>query len=202
MTSPRRVASAAILILAATIPAWAQSPPAVDASRLWLTGGGGFTTVLGDCRNCEGEPPYRHNGSLLVNAGVRINPQMDAGLEVHWVPGSDTEAGDRNRATSLLGVAQFRPWTRHGFFLKGGMGMGFVRNWIYSDGSEQVPPYSAKGLTLTYGAGWAFRRDRRVGVQFFAAQHVVTVGDLQASGFLAENVIANAWTLGASVVIR
>jgi len=158
--------------------------------------------VVGDCRNCPGEPVYRGAGSVLLNGGVRINAQMDAGVEVFWLPGTNEATGDRNRATLFMGVGQFRPWRGHGFFLKGGMGMGFVRNWVYDEETVSAPSYVAKGLAVTYGAGWAFRTERRVGLQIFASQHVVTIGDLTTSALVAENVIANTWTLGGSLVFR
>jgi len=43
---------------------------------------------------------------------------------------------------------------------------------------------------------------RRVGLQIFASQHVVTIGDLTTSALVAENVIANTCTLGGSLVFR
>jgi hypothetical protein len=204
----RLIALLAVLTMAGAAHAAAQvsqpaaAPAEQAASRAWVTAGGGWATVIGDCRNCEGEPRYRHGGSILVNGGARVNSQMDAGAEVFWLPGTNEVTGDRNRATLFLGVGQFRPWRRHGFFLKGGMGVGFVRNWVYDEASESAPSYLAKGLALSYGAGWAFRNERRVGFQLFASQHVVTIGDLTTSTFVAENVIANTWTLGGSLVFR
>ena len=205
----RTIAALTLLIAGVASSAAAQegapaAPSAPDpaVSRLWITAGAGWSTELGDCRNCEGESSYRHGGSILLNGGVRINPQMDAGAEAFWLPGSNEAAGDRNRATLFLGVGQYRPWLQHGFFLKGGMGMGFVRNWVYDEASDSTPSYVAKGLAVTYGAGWAFRVDRRIGFQVFASQHVITLGDLTTSTFVAENVIANIWTLGGSLVFR
>lgn len=180
-------------------PATAAAPPP-EQSRLWIVGGGGSTTVRGDCRECSHEGPYRHTGGVLLDAGVRVNDRMDGGVELFWVPGTSTE-GDRNRATFLVGIAQFRPWRSKGFFLKGGMGFAWVRNWIYEVG-EGPPPYTSKALGLTYGAGWAFRRAERVGLQVYGSQHVIALGDLETSAGRFENVVGNLWSIGAAVVIR
>jgi hypothetical protein len=211
MRSSRRplVVLVALFLAVGTVSAWAQpaTPSAVTPRETggrapWFTVGVGSTTVLGDCRNCEGESGYRHDVGVALTAGLRVDARVHAGAEVFWLAGADGATGDRNRATLVLGIGQFRPWARRGFFLKGGMGMGFVRNWVYDEASDDTPSYLARGLAVTYGAGWAFRPDRRVGFQVFASQHVVTIGDITTSRFVADNVIANTWTLGGSLVFR
>ena len=132
------------------------------ASNLWLTAGGAFATVRGDCQTCEEDFPYRHAGSVLVNVGYRVNDRMDVGGEVFWMP-VDTAEG-RIRTTHLDAVAQFRPWASQGFFLKGGAGMAFVRNWVDAIGPD---PINSKALSVVIGAGWAFRPAARVGLQVF-----------------------------------
>ena len=210
--SPRRALAlvvAAALACLVPLAARAQSSqdaakvapaPSTDPSRLWIVAGGGSTTVRGDCRDCSHESPYRHTGGVLLDAGVRVNNRMDGGVELFWVPGTSQD-GDRNRAGFLLGIAQFRPWGSGGFFLKGGMGFAWVRNWIYDVG-EGPPPYTSKALGLTYGAGWAFRRAERIGLQVYGSQHVIALGDLETRTARYENIVGNMWSIGAAVVIR
>ncbi|HEY6507899.1 MAG TPA: hypothetical protein VIY56_07785 [Vicinamibacterales bacterium] len=177
---------------------------AADQSRAWIVIGGTTTTLRGDCQEgcpAHGTGAYLHTGSVLGVAGFRITPQADAGLEVSWVP-SSTKDGQDFRATFLLATGQFRPWTSNGFFLRGGMGMVFVRNFVFGESQEEVPAITSKALGLTYGAGWAFWRDKRVGFELFGAQHMAALGDFQAGGVNNENVIANFWSLGAAIVIR
>jgi hypothetical protein len=187
------------------LTAWAQTsqdaPPVAppsEFSRLWIVAGGASTTVRGDCRECSHEGPYRHTGGVLLDAGVRVNDRMDGGVELFWVPGTSTE-GDRNRATFLLGIAQFRPWHSKGFFLKGGMGFAWVRNWIYEVGEGPPTPPRPR---LAYGAGWEFRRAERVGLEILGSQHVIALGDLETSTARYENIVGNMWSIGAAVVIR
>ena len=114
------------------------------------------------------------------------------------MPGPRGCNGDLIRATSILAIAEFRPWNSRGFFIKAGMGMSFVRN-IYDAAGE---PFVAKALGLTYGVGWTFRHGERAGVQVFGLQHVAALGDLITSTANFENVVANFWSVGAAFVIR
>src|SRR6188508_3810414 len=122
---------------------------------------------------------------------MRVNRQADAGVELSWVPAT-TALGEETRTTFILGATQIRPWASQGLFLNAGMGMAFVRNF----GFETVNPaatITSKALALTYGIGWTFRHDERLGLQIFGAQHMAAMGDFQSGGVTIENVIANYW---------
>ena len=79
-----------------------------------------------------------------------------------WVPAT-TKDGQDFRSTFLLATGQFRPMASNGFFLRGGMGMAFVRNFVF-DATGSVPPITSKALGLTYGAGWAFAPQQSCGL--------------------------------------
>ena len=190
---------------AQTIPP--AAPPAgvtpADQSRTWIVLGGTSTTLRGDCQEdcvAEGTGAYLHTGSVLAIVGFRVNRQMDAGVEVSWVPAT-SKAGDDIRSTFVLAAAEFKPWESRGFFLKAGMGMVFVRNFVY-DVTGNRPPITSKALGLTYGAGWTFRHTERLGLQLFGAQHVAALGDFQTGGITIQNVVGNFWSVGAAIVIR
>ena len=72
----------AIGVVLALAPAEASAQASSLPSRLWLTAGAGSATLHGDCQTCEGDYPYRHGSSVLVNAGYRVNTRMDVGGEV------------------------------------------------------------------------------------------------------------------------
>jgi hypothetical protein len=198
----RRLTRAAlILAIAIGVPvsAYAQDPA---PSRAWFAVGGASTTLQGACgEGCELESAYLNTASLLASGGYRVNSQMDAGVELFWTSAESPTGGDGIRSTFVIGVVNFRPWESRGFSMKGGMGMAFMRNWIY-DPSGANPAFRSKALGLTYGAGWTFRRDARMAVQIFGAQHVAALGDLQTSAGPVENVIANFWSAGAVLIIR
>jgi hypothetical protein len=187
-------------VVAQTAPQTRQTvapDEAAEASNLWLVAGGALATVRGDCQTCEEDFPYRRAGSVLANIGYRVNSRMDVGAEVFWMP-VDTAEG-RIRTTHLDAVAQFRPWASQGFFLKGGAGMAFVRNWVDAIGPGSI---NSKALSVVIGAGWAFRPAGRVGLQMFGAQHVAAIGDLQRADEDVPDVVGNFWSLGVAVVIR
>jgi hypothetical protein len=200
------------LVCLAPVSVGAQSanpPPApaaataADQSRMWVVLGGTATTLRGDCQEdcpAHGTGDYLHTGSVIGIAGYRLNRQMDAGVEVSWVP-ANLRSGDDARSTFVMGAAQFKPWAARGFFLKAAVGMVFVRNFPY-DGSGTLPPATSKGLGFSYGAGWAVRQHERVGVQFFGAQHVAALGDFTTGNTTINDIIGNYWSVGAALVIR
>ena len=188
--------------LAAAQPATAAAQPATldtstPPSRIWIVAGAGSVTVRGDCQTCEEDYPYRSGGSILGNVGYRVNERADIGGEILWVPVS-TAAGEI-RVTHFDAVAQFRPWSTRGFFLKGGAGMAFVRNWVDAVGPE---PINSKALSVVIGGGWAFRRSERIGWQLFVSQHAGAIGDLQVASGEVSDVMSNFWTIGAALVFR
>ena len=195
-------AIALVLSCLAPAPASAQQPPAATPSegrRPWINVGGAWTTLLGDCTNCEADT-YLHSGGLLADAGVSINPRTDIGVELFWVPETLT-TGDQIRVTFLMAATQYRPWRTHGFFLKGGAGMAFLKNWL--DAFEnQSPPVRSKAFSLVLGTGWEWKVRGRFGVQVFGAQHVAALGDLESGDQTVENVMGNFWSTGATVVFR
>jgi hypothetical protein len=179
----------------------AQSAPvpadATDGSRLWITAGAAWHTLHGDCQTCEEEAPYRHAASFLGNIGYRVNARMDAGAEVHWAPFT-TESGHM-RVTHLDAIGQYRLWSSKGFFLKGGAGMAFVRNWVDTLGTGSI---NSKALSVVIGGGWAFYPERRVGLQLFAVQYATALGDLKTAESDIADVMGNSWLLGGALTFR
>jgi hypothetical protein len=183
----------------------AQSTPASPApstssgttSKSWFVIGVPFVTQRGDCQTCEEEAPFRHGGGLLGNAGYRVNTRMDVGAEIFWT--SMKSGSGHIRTTHLDAVAEFRPWSSQGFFVKGGAGMAFVRNWV---DTLDPDPITSKALSVVVGAGWTFRPNDRVGFQIFGSQHAGAIGDLQTTNGEVTDVIGNFWSTGFAIVIR
>jgi len=183
--------------LAQEAPATRDTQPAAPASRLWLVAGGASTTMRGACQTCEEDTPYRHSGSVLGTLGYRVDQRMDVGAEVFWVP-AETASG-RIRTTHVDAVAQFRPWASQGFFLKGGAGMAFVRNWVDAVGPDAL---NSKALSVVIGGGWHFRPASRLGLELFASQHAAAIGDIKTADADVPDVMGNFWSIGAAIVIR
>ena len=182
----------ALIVLAPAVSA-AQT----NESRLWIVAGAASATVRGDCQTCEEDFPYRHGVGILANGGYRVNPRMDVGAEIFWVP-LETASGTLN-TTHIDAVAQFRPWRTQGFFFKGGAGMAFIRNWVDAIGPGAI---NSKALSVVIGTGWVFRADKRVGFELFASQHAGALGDLQTATGDVPDVLGNYWSIGGALVFR
>ena len=178
-------------------PALAQDAPAANDSRPWIVVGASGSTLHGHCTDCGAEFPYRHGLGIVGNGGYRVTPRTDVGADVFWMQWNN-ESGTI-QAVAFNGVAQARPWITKGFFIKGGAGMAFVRNWVKTVGPH---PDDSKALSVVFGTGWEFRSKGRFGLQLFATQHIGALGDLQTANGQVDNVTGNFWSLGTAIVIR
>jgi hypothetical protein len=200
----RRLAVLALVLTAAAAPAYAQSTPsaptpgASQPSSAWLGVGLGYGAFRTDCNNCTRDDLYSSGGGLMVSGGRAVNKQLDAGGEIFWASTS-VDAG-KYRAAFLLGTVQYRPWQNHGFYLKGGFGLAYIRTSITVDG--QTTTSKPKGLGVHYGAGWVFGQGRRVSFAPFGGHYVASLGDLEVPGGIAEEPVSNVWFAGVTVMIR
>jgi hypothetical protein len=205
----RRMAWTAFLSAIAPAAAFGQATPSVaqsltmapaeepPLSRMWLVAGAAFAVQRGDCQTCEQDFDYRHAGGVLADFGYAVTRRMDVAAELFWTS-TDTLSG-HIRTTQIDAVSQFRPWASHGFFIKGGAGMAFVRNWVDATGPGAI---NSKALSVVVGGGWAFRSSERVGLQIFATQHASALGDLATAEGEVGDVIGNLWSIGAAIVFR
>jgi hypothetical protein len=208
------VAAAAVVLMPALAEAQTNTPPIrtesrpsdpaqsqpTEFSRLWIAGGGGSASFLVDCSECGDPEDYHHTGGVLVNAGRAITRRLDVGMELVWVPGA-TAGGEKARTTFVLAATQFRPWPSQGFFVKGGMGLAFIRNSVTIP-EQAAAEFVTKAFSVGLGTGWEWRLRSRVGAQIYASQHVAAAGDIVTNGGTAENVMVNYWSIGGAVVIR
>jgi hypothetical protein len=201
-----RWASWALLLLCLLpAPVGAQALPPANAqdsappSRLWVVVGGGSTSLLGDCTDCEAED-YIHSGNFMLSAGVSLNRRTDIGGEFFFVP-TTLESGEPLRVSSVMATVQFRPWRTRGFFLKAGSGLAVLQNWLGTINGNTTAQRST-AFALGLGTGWEWRLRRRIGAQVFGSQHVFALGDLETNTRTAENVMGNFWSFGAAIVIR
>jgi hypothetical protein len=200
-------ASAAHLFVALAVLALAphgasaQGTPAAQSKDIgwWVGAGGGYLAGRASCSNCETDPPFGDGSAVLVQGGVRAGERLHIGGELFTTTREMNGASLRD--THLLGIFQFRPFTRFGFFLKGGYGMALVKDVIPVTANTQ---FSARtwGMGVMYGAGWIFGQSKRVSVAPTAATYVTTVGDVRGVERTAQNVVINGWFAGAVVMFR
>jgi len=159
--------------------------------------GGAPSTLRGFCQDCEQEFPFRHGGSFVGKGGYSMSPRLDVGAEVFWTEW--TNDSGHIYGTAFDAIAQLRPWQSKGFFLNGGAGMAFIRNYVHTLGPN---PDVQQALAVQFGGGWEFKLKGRLGAELFASQHIGALGDLQTATRLIPDVTANFWSLGAAIVIR
>ncbi len=189
-------AAAACLVIAVSSPADAQTPAPPGAGDFSMTVAASYAATKVDCENCEAAA-YADTYNLTLSPRWRINRKLLAGAELVVQPSGRS---DEVRTSWLLGTVQFHPWADKGFFLKGGYGLLWVRTTLTIDGESNTGKF--RGMVVNYGAGWHFRRDRRVSVAPFGAHYVQTVGSVTVDEFEAVNVVGNSWVAGVSVIFR
>ena len=201
----RAIVASALFLMTAAAHASAQDATAAPATQAaqparggWLGVGLGYAAFRTDCNNCERDDLYSTGGSLMLSGGVAVNDRVDAGGEL--LAASTAFDGGDYRASFLLGTVQFRPWKARGFYIKGGLGLAFVRASITFDG--QTVESTPKGLGVHYGAGWMFGRSRRVSFAPFGGHYVASLGDIPTAGGVAENPVSNVWFAGVTVFVR
>jgi hypothetical protein len=156
------------IALAWVLPASALAQGAQPAppSRLWIVAGGASGTLRGHCQECAQDFPFR--SWRRPRRQCRLPSQSASGRRGRPAVDAVANESGRIRATAIDAVAQFRPWESKGFFVKGGAGMAFVRNWVRTIGPN---PDDSKALAVVIGGGWEFNPKGPLGLQLFAMQH-------------------------------
>jgi hypothetical protein len=204
MTAVAGAATAAILLASASSAAAQTAEPAgPSGSPFWVVAGGGHAIARAGCATCDRAGVFTNSYGILVDAGVRVTPKVDVGIELVWIS-SRLVGEDPVRTTFILGIAQVRPFEKHGLFLRTGMGIGFAGNGLFSPLRPNLaPPFTTNALGLTYGIGWVFRRERRWTMQVQATHHVAALGELTTTaGTSVRNVVGNYWMTGAALAVR
>ena len=197
MVAPMKRLWLCVLLWLSPAPASAQNAQPQEESRLWVVVGAGAGTLRGHCQDCGADFPFRHGPAIVGNGGYRVSPRMDVGGDVFWMQWKNDSG--TIQAVAFNAIGQFRPWISKGFFVKGGAGMAFVRNWVTTTGPD---PDDSKALSVVFGAGWEFNPKGRFGLQLFGMQHVGALGDLQTINGPISDVTGNFWSIGTAIVIR
>jgi hypothetical protein len=184
-----------------SLPALAQEAPAQAPKSVgwWAGGGGGYLAGRADCSNCESDVPYGDGGAFVFQGGVRIHDRVHVGGELYST--DRTLPAGSFRSTHFLGIFQFRPFAKLGFYLKGGYGMAIVKGVVPGGNGEQTVGRTW-GMGIMYGAGWEFRVTPRISFAPLAATYITTVGDIGTAQGTAQNVVINGWFAGALLMIH
>jgi hypothetical protein len=148
-TTPRSIAWALLVTLAAApLTAQRQASPAGN-SGLWLGGGAGFGWARVGCRICDAN--RGHSLSAYGHAGFALSPRIILGGEVElWRQGARP---DQNRPATewMMGYSAVMFWypsPRQPYYLKSGFGLVTYR---IHDATDAL---TATALGPQIGAGW------------------------------------------------
>ncbi len=193
----------AMVIAFALVPGavLAQDTPAPQAkeSSWFAGGGGGYLAGRADCSNCETDLPYGNGGAFILQGGVSArHDRLHVGAELYST--NRTLPGGTFRNTHLLGIFQYRPFAKLGWFLKGGYGMAIVKGVV--PGPEGNTTGRTWGMGVMYGTGWEFKVGPHASFVPLAATYITTVGDVSGQNGTASNVVLNGWFAGALLTVR
>ena len=191
--------------VAESAPAPVPPKPATNShSRYWVVGGVGFGAARSGCPTCDQDGVFSDGRSLMVDAGFRATPRLDFGVEVAYGTSKLEDDDDPIPTTFVMGVVQVRPWDRHGFFFKTGMGAGIVGQ-LYIPGAPLLEgrPVTTNTLALVYGAGYVIHRDKRFALQVHGTHHIAALGEVTfPDNTSTKNVLNNYWNVMVGIVFR
>jgi hypothetical protein len=204
MTRSVTSAFVAVLLFPTVVLAQAAAPAKPPlATRIWIAAGAGFSAERTGCPSCPEDGVYADSYNFIVDAGLSVNHRMDVGMELMWVD-LNVDGASHVKTVFVLGVAQFRPWAEHGFYLRAAMGLGIAGNGLYNPYAPPLPPpYTTNALAIAYGAGWELKLNPRWGLQAYGTHHVAGLGELtKTDNTTLKNVVVNYWTVGGGIVFR
>jgi len=197
----RRIAAAALLLGAIATPLAAQRP---HRTGLWGEAGFGPGRIRVNCSNCANVIVTRGDGGYLRVGGVLSNSVL-LGIEAS---GTSNEAfgfeqGDSSVTADVAGVnviVLWFPW-RHGFFLKGGVGVADGTFTVRTTPTDSTTT-EAFGSGLTFGLGWDLPISRRFALTANAGAFITAIGDVRLPASVADDVIATTYQLTIGLTFR
>jgi hypothetical protein len=194
-----RLARAATLVVA--VGALAGAPAAAqqrDHTGFWIDAGLGYGRLRLVCATCSSVGTAR-GGFATLTLGRSMSERVVLGLEgqlwSHWGRGADEQV------RSLTLVAQWYPWIRTHFYLRGGTGIvqGPVAPSVAGTPRETV---QGTGVGLMLGVGYDVPLDRHLAIAVQVSSHVAALGDLRLQGVTLQDTIAYVTGIALTVVYR
>lgn len=194
-----RVALAVAALILESRHAVAQAQTGEPLVGTYVAAGLGGTRFRGEC--CERRAGELATATTVVlEGGLTLKRRADVGAKVIWT--TATDEGESLNTLAIVASAAYRFWPRRGFYVSGGAGMGVVTD-IFELLDESTLSDRAKGLAVDIAAGWEWPLWKRMRIQAFGSQHVVSLGDLPTPvGVSLDNLIINYWSIGARLVFR
>lgn len=190
--SGRMVCLALVVVAGGQSPLAAQVTPPSDVRQgFWFGGGLGAGSGGLHCTICTGD---QEGGTAAhLRAGTTINRRLLLGVEATgWRKG--VEDGSR-RVVALTANGYWYPNRRHGYFLKGGVGLS-----RYTSRVDQEY-LTAKALALHAGVGYEVRLNPALSIAPFLSVLGSSRGDLWLEQRAPGSVDRNRLSVSANTVL-
>ena len=163
-------AASAVLVLALATPAAAQH--AQVRNGFWIGFGLGYGSADLGCDGCDSDSESGLTGHLRL--GGTLSDKLLLGAESNaWVK---EVGGVDNTVGNLTAALYFYPAPAGGFFLKGGVGLGY---YSASEGNLSV---SKTGLGLMAGLGYDARVGRNISITPMGTVRYGNLGEIEEFG--------------------
>ncbi len=164
----------------------AQAQYAQNHQGMYATVGLGYGMAKVSCDQCEGSD---RTGNLtgFLGVGGALSQAILLGVEAAgWSKVTD---GNDNRSMGVANaVVTWYPSRREGFFIKGGVGLG----WIYGDqllSDGRIESLSQSGIGYVAGLGYDMRIQRNTSVTALINFYGGSVGDVGSIRNVSFNVL-------------
>jgi len=175
-----------MVVLIATAATTAHAQYAQTHKGLYATFGVGYGSADVNCDQC-GDSGRVGDLTGFLNIGTALSQSLLLGLEVTgW--SKVTSSNDNRSAGTVNGVVTWYPSPREGFFLKGGVGWG----WLYGDQATQsagIQSLSESGVGYQAGLGYDIRLQRDLSVTAVVNFYGGNVGNVLSIQNVSFNVI-------------
>ena len=183
MARMKCIGLASTLVIGIISTAQAQYPNSHQGVYASVGLGYGWAKVA--CNQC-GESGRTGDLTAFMNIGGAISQTFLLGGEVTgW--SKVTDSNDNRAAGTVNGVVTWYPSAHEGFFIKGGVGFGYLRG---DQDTDQGPIFvSQAGVGYQLGLGYEFRLERELSVTAVTNFYGGNVGDIGALRNVTFNVL-------------
>lgn len=152
---------------------------------IYATFGLGYGSAKVACEQC-GDTSRAGDLTGFLNIGGALSQAILLGVEVTgW--SKVTDSNDNRSTSTVNGVISWYPSTREGFFLKGGVGFGYLRGDQATQ--EGIKFFDKAGVGYQLGLGYDIRIERNLSVTAVANFYGGHVGDIGSIRDVSFNVL-------------
>jgi hypothetical protein len=198
MSNINRIVLAALILGLGAAPSL-SAQQSYRRQGFWVSVGGGYGSNKSDCQSCV-DPRRKNGGSLLLKLGGTVSPSVLLGVESNLFFRSDSGINARLANLSLIG--QWYPWSRGGFFAKGGVGLSYAKARFPTSEVNTSTTIEKLGMGLTFGAGYDIPVSRQISLSPVGNIYYAVLGDITYPGGLLDNSLMTQLQIGLALTFH